>query len=92
MPHEDASPLEAAELRCGLVFDLIYRPMRTRLLRLAERRGIATLSGVDMFVAQGVAQWELWTGEKAPVRAMRAEVTAALAREESQSRARRSAT
>jgi len=84
MPHEDASPLDAAELRASLVFDLIYRPMRTRLLRLAERRGIETLSGVEMFVAQGVAQWELWTGEKAPVRAMRAEVTAALAREESQ--------
>jgi len=82
MPHVEDSPLEAAELRCGLVFDLIYRPMRTRLLRLAERRGIKTLSGVEMFVAQGVAQWELWTGEKAPVAAMRAEVTAALAREE----------
>ena len=81
-PHADASPLEAAELRCGLVFDLIYRPLRTRLLRLAERRGIATLSGAEMFVAQGVAQWELWTGEKAPVATMRAEVTAALAREE----------
>jgi len=82
MPHADASPLEAAELRCCLVFDLIYRPMRTRLLRLAERRGIETLSGVEMFVTQGVAQWELWTGQTAPVRAMRAEVTAALAREE----------
>lgn len=83
LPHLDASPLEPAELRCGLVFDLIYRPLRTRLLRLAERRGIPTLSGVEMFVAQGVAQWELWTGEKAPVKAMRAEITAALAREES---------
>jgi 3-dehydroquinate dehydratase/shikimate dehydrogenase len=89
MPHEDESPLEPAELRANLVFDLIYRPMRTRLLRLAERRGIGTLSGVEMFVAQGVAQWELWTGEKAPVRAMRAEVTAALAREESQLQHRR---
>ena len=85
MPDVDASPLEAAELRCDLVFDLIYRPVRTRLLRLAERRGIRTLSGAEMFVAQGVAQWELWTGEKAPLAAMRAEVTAALAREESKS-------
>jgi shikimate dehydrogenase len=85
MPHADVSPLEAAELRCNLVFDLIYRPLWTRLLRLAERRGIQTLSGVEMFVAQGTAQWELWTGEKAPVVAMRAEVTAALAREERKS-------
>jgi len=82
MPNDDGSPLDAAELRCSLVFDLVYRPMRTRLLRLAERRGIETLSGVEMFVAQGVAQWELWTGEKAPVKAMHAEVIAALAREE----------
>ena len=89
MPHEDESPLDAAELRCNLVFDLIYRPMRTRLLRLAERRGIDTLSGVEMFVAQGVAQWELWTGEKAPVKAMRAEVTAALAHEEAHTQPRR---
>jgi len=89
MPRDDESPLDAAELRCSLVFDLIYRPLRTRLLRLAERRGIDTLSGADMFVAQGVAQWELWTGEKAPVAAMRAEVTAALAREESRSQSRR---
>ena len=88
-PRGDDSPLDAPELRCSLVFDLIYRPLRTRLLHLAERRGIDTLSGVEMFVAQGAAQWELWTGEKAPVAAMRAEVTAALAREESQSNSRR---
>jgi 3-dehydroquinate dehydratase/shikimate dehydrogenase len=81
-PRTDASPLEAAELRCALVFDLIYRPVRTRLLQLAERRGIETVSGAEMFVAQGVAQWELWTGESAPEAAMRAEVIAALAREE----------
>jgi len=82
MPYADRSPLEPAELRCNLVFDLIYHPMRTRLLRYAERRGIKTLSGLEMFVAQGVAQWEMWTGEKAPAKAMRAEVAAALAREE----------
>jgi 3-dehydroquinate dehydratase/shikimate dehydrogenase len=81
-PHSDTSPLEPAELRCRLVFDLIYRPLRTRLLQLAERRGIETLSGAEMFLAQGIAQWELWTGEKAPEAAMRAEVMAALAREE----------
>jgi 3-dehydroquinate dehydratase / shikimate dehydrogenase len=65
------SPLEARELNCELVFDLVYRPMRTKLLRMAERRGIATLSGVEMFIAQGAAQWEIWTGERAPLRAMR---------------------
>ena len=48
----DESPLEARELNCELVFDLVYRPMRTKLLQMAERQGIATLSGVEMFIAQ----------------------------------------
>ena len=42
--------------------DLIYRPLKTELLRRAKRRGIETISGVDMFLAQGIAQWELWMG------------------------------
>lgn len=69
-PRTSASPLRADELNCRLVFDTIYRPMRTRLLQLAERRGIQTVSGVDMFIAQGVAQWEIWTELRAPETAM----------------------
>ena len=80
------SPLESRELTCRLVMDLIYRPLKTELLRRAERRGIETVSGVDMFVAQGVAQWELWTGLPAPERVMRRAVLAALQKEEEASR------
>ncbi len=69
-PKVGESPLEARELNCRLVFDLIYRPTETKLLRLARRRGIETVSGLEMFVAQGTAQWEIWTGERAPVREM----------------------
>jgi 3-dehydroquinate dehydratase / shikimate dehydrogenase len=76
------SPLESHELNCRLVMDLIYRPLRTELLRRAERRGIETISGVDMFVAQGVAQWELWMGERAPETLMRRVVLTALQKEE----------
>jgi 3-dehydroquinate dehydratase/shikimate dehydrogenase len=72
------SPLETRELNCRLVMDLIYRPFKTELLRRAERRGIQTISGLDMFVAQGVAQWELWMGERAPESVMRRMVLAAL--------------
>jgi 3-dehydroquinate dehydratase / shikimate dehydrogenase len=75
------SPLESRELNCRLVMDLIYRPLKTELLRRAERRGIETISGVDMFVAQGVAQWELWMGERAPESVMRRVVLAALEKE-----------
>jgi 3-dehydroquinate dehydratase / shikimate dehydrogenase len=79
---EGRSPLESRELNCRLVFDLIYRPRVTKLIQLAARRGIETVSGVEMFVAQGTAQWEIWTGERAPVGAMRGAVLRALTREE----------
>ena len=69
-PRVEESPLETRELNCRLVFDLIYRPRETKLLKLAKRRGIETVSGMEMFVAQGTAQWEIWTGERAPVREM----------------------
>ncbi len=81
-PQADGLPLAAAELNCRVVMDLIYRPMKTRLLDLAERRGIETISGVEMFLAQGTAQWEIWTGIRAPVAAMRRAVLDALEAEE----------
>jgi 3-dehydroquinate dehydratase / shikimate dehydrogenase len=77
-PHPANSPLEAAELRCALVMDLIYRPLETKLLRMAKARGIKTVSGVEMFLAQGIAQWELWMKSRAPEPAMREAVLRAL--------------
>ena len=85
-PSSADSPLEARELNCKLVFDTIYRPRTTKLLQMAERRGIETVSGVEMFVAQGAAQWELWVGDRAPVAAMRRAVLQALSSEERVSR------
>jgi 3-dehydroquinate dehydratase / shikimate dehydrogenase len=77
-PKAGNSPLRADELNCRLVFDTVYRPMKTKLLRLAEKRGIETVSGVEMFVAQGTAQWEIWTERRAPVALMRKAVLRAL--------------
>ena len=77
-PHEGISPLSGGELQCRIVMDLIYRPERTKLLKIAEQKGIATVSGVNMFLAQGFAQWELWTGKRAPEAAMRRAVLSAL--------------
>lgn len=77
-PNANESPLESRELNCRLVFDLIYRPKRTKLLQLAARRGIETVSGLEMFVAQGMAQWEIWTKERAPKSVMRRAVVVAL--------------
>jgi 3-dehydroquinate dehydratase / shikimate dehydrogenase len=80
--ESDAAPLRADELNCRVVMDMIYRPMRTKLLKLAERRGIETVSGAEMFIAQGIAQWEIWMGERAPAEIMRRATLAALKREE----------
>lgn len=82
-PHQNISPLAASELHCRIVMDLIYRPESTRLLQIAAQKGIATVSGVDMFLAQGLAQWELWTHQRAPERAMRKAVISCLRAEAS---------
>jgi 3-dehydroquinate dehydratase/shikimate dehydrogenase len=81
-PHDRVSPLLPRELNCRIAMDLINRPEKTQLLKLAARKGIATVSGVEMFIPQGVAQWELWTGQRAPVSAMRKAVLRALRSEE----------
>ena len=81
-PRTGESPLESRELNCRLVFDTIYRPRMTKLLQLAKQRDIETVSGVEMFVAQGAAQFEIWTGQQAPVDAMRRAVLRTLTREE----------
>jgi 3-dehydroquinate dehydratase/shikimate dehydrogenase len=81
-PKTGISPLEPSELHCRIVMDLIYRPERTRLLKVAAQKRIATVSGVEMFLAQGIAQWELWMKRHAPEKAMRRAVLAALRLEE----------
>ncbi len=70
-PRAGESPLTAAELNARVVMDMIYRPQKTKLLQLAERRGIETIGGLEMFLAQGTAQWEIWTQQRAPEAVMR---------------------
>jgi len=77
-PHDSVSPLARNELNCRLVMDLITRPHKTQLLKLAASKGLATVPGVEMLLAQGYAQWELWTGKPAPEPAIRRAVLAAL--------------
>ncbi len=81
-PNDKISPLTPRELNCRVVMDLINRPHMTQLLKLAASKSIATISGVEVFVPQGVAQWELWTGQRAPESAMRKAVLRALRAEE----------
>jgi 3-dehydroquinate dehydratase / shikimate dehydrogenase len=81
-PDQEKSPLSPRELNCEVLMDLIYRPLRTQLLRIAAKKGIQVISGVEMFLAQGFAQWELWTGKPAPEREIRRAVMAKLRSEE----------
>ena len=65
-PHSDAHPLDLARLRTRVVFDMVYFPVETRFLSEARGRGLVTISGLEMLVAQGARQFEIWTGLSAP--------------------------
>ena len=62
-PNIRESPVEAARLHSGLlVYDIVYNPLKTRLLREAETAGARTLGGLWMLVYQGVEAFKIWTG------------------------------
>ncbi len=64
--HKGAQLLEAKDLNTKLVFDLVYNPVETPLLRAARQQSIPIITGVEMFVHQGARQFEIWTGKPAP--------------------------
>ena len=55
----------------GAVFDMIYRPAETPLLKLARAAGCRTANGLGMLVYQGARALELWSGKPAPIETMR---------------------
>ena len=68
----DASPLPPDHVFDGrLVYDLVYNPPQTRLLRDAANAGCRTIGGLDMLVAQAQAQFEWWTHQRPVARVMR---------------------
>jgi 3-dehydroquinate dehydratase/shikimate dehydrogenase len=71
-PHIDRTPVPAERLHSGLVYDLVYNPERTRLLREAAAAGCETIGGLDMLVAQAAEQFRWWTGVAPPAAVMRA--------------------
>ena len=81
-PHVAISPLASRELHCRIAMDMIYRPRITQLLKLAQRKGCQIVSGMEMFLAQGFAQWEMWTEQRAPEAAMRRAVLGRLREEQ----------
>jgi shikimate dehydrogenase len=79
-PHADDSiwPDDAPIPRHLAVFDLVYNPMETRLLRQAQESGGHPIGGLEMLVRQGALAFEMWTGYPAPVDTMRAAAGGAL--------------
>lgn len=57
------------------VMDIVYNPLNTRLLQDARAAGCRTIQGIEMFLYQAVGQFELWTGESAPIDVMRGVLT-----------------
>jgi 3-dehydroquinate dehydratase/shikimate dehydrogenase len=67
-PDVDNSPIHASFLKPGLsVFDTVYTPETTLLVREAKQRGCQVITGVDLFVRQAALQFELFTGQTPPL-------------------------
>jgi shikimate dehydrogenase len=67
-PQEGQSPLSLEVIpKNVLVYDVVYNPWLTPLLKLAQKAGVNILGGLAMLVYQGAASFKLWTGRKAPV-------------------------
>lgn len=71
----DMSPIERAELatlpKTALVYDIIYNPKKTLLLKLAEENGLRTVNGSDMLIRQAIAAQQIWLGQTPDFSAMK---------------------
>jgi len=78
-PETQRTPVEKNMLHSGLhVFDMVYNPVMTKLLREAEEVGATILPGVNMLVYQGATAFKMWTGVDPPIETMKAAVKEAL--------------
>lgn len=66
MGNSRETPLQDKEINARYVFDMVYDPAETRLLKLAKERGAQVIPGIEMFVHQAARQFEIWTGKPAP--------------------------
>jgi shikimate dehydrogenase len=73
--NEGISPLSQESIATlpedAIVYDIVYKPQKTRLLEYAEKRGLKTIKGLEMLLLQGAKGFEIWTGETPPVEVMR---------------------
>jgi 3-dehydroquinate dehydratase/shikimate dehydrogenase len=78
MGNTRESPLKEDEIKARYVFEMIYDPPETRLMKLAKASGAEVIPGIEMFVQQAARQFEIWTGKPAPVDEMQRVATLAL--------------
>lgn len=71
-PNEDETILTSDQMHSGLtVMDIVYNPIKTKLLKEAEKAGAETIDGLEMLVQQGASALEIWTDESPPIEIMR---------------------
>lgn len=81
MKKADPLPLAPSLLPSGIaVYDIIYSPSPTRLVKAARKKGIRAVNGLGMLLYQGALAFEIWTGRRAPVETMRRALARALSR------------
>ena len=78
-PNEEDSVLTSIPPSVKVVFDTVYNPLETKLLAAARAAGLVCVDGVEMLARQGARQFELWTGQSAPLEVMRHAVLTHLA-------------
>jgi shikimate dehydrogenase len=74
LKESDALPFDECRFsfeQCTTVYDMIYRPAETPLLKLAKNAGRCSANGLSMLLYQGVKALEIWTGQSAPIETMR---------------------
>jgi len=81
LPRDEETPIPKKLLKEGMmVMDIVYQPLQTRLLREAKEKGCLTVNGLEMFIRQGVAQLEIWTGERLEIKQIKKDLRRALIR------------
>jgi len=78
-PNNSQSPLQEELLKKEMtVMDIVYHPLRTRLLQEAEEQGCQTIDGLEMLARQGAAQLQIWTGRKPDLEQIKGDLRGAL--------------
>jgi shikimate dehydrogenase len=81
VPRDRETPISRKLLKEGMVvMDIVYQPLQTRLLREAKEKGCLTINGLEMLIRQGVAQIEIWTGERLEIKQIRKDLFRTLGR------------